>query len=131
MAFCQAYGCSNKRGRTIREGETLSFFKFPDPVKDVERAKRWLHNIGTGFNISTFKFDKNKTVCSDHFHANCFEQNLVAEFLGYTPAKPRKLKEGAIPTIFSYKTYDVINMNGEKVTTKFVLMRSIQDSQKS
>ena len=36
--------------------------------------------------------------------------------LQVTP-RSKKLKEGAVPTIFMHKVYDVINMNGEVVVT--------------
>ena len=110
MPNCQAYGCKNESGRTPVK---RSYHYFPDPKKENSRAGAWLHNIGTGFTINTFNFDK-KVVCGEHFHPNCFKVDMKAKLLGYTP-KRTLLKPGAIPTIFVHKTYDVININGETI----------------
>ena len=39
----------------------------PRPINEVEkkRAAQWLHNIGTGFHVTNFKFGKDKVVCKD------------------------------------------------------------------
>ena len=63
MPSCQSYGCSNKN---------ILIFIFLTQKKDKAQAERWLHNIGTGYTVESFYF-KGKVVCSDHFHANCFE----------------------------------------------------------
>ena len=52
---------------------------------------------GTGLTVSTFVWNKNKKVCSDHFHPNCSEENRMSKMLGYE-LKPN-LKPGAIPTL--------------------------------
>ena len=114
MPSCQAYQCANTSGKTPGK---KSYFQFPDPVKEKDRAEKWLFNIGTGHTVNKFNFNKNKVVCSDHFHENCFVVDKIAEYLGHEPKK-RFLKDGAIPTIFKYKTYKEINMNGEVITER-------------
>ena len=116
MAYCQAYGCSNQHGKT----KAIHYFSFPNVEKDKLRVERWLHNIGTCHTTKSFKFNKNKKVCSDHFHPNCYLEDKMAKMLGYTPPKV-KLKNGAIPTIFVHKMYDVINMSGETIPTDIVI----------
>lgn len=116
MPSCQAYGCGNTTGKTSAS-HRISYYRIPHPSKEKNRAKRWLHNIGTGHNVNSFKFTKDRVVCSDHFHENCFQRDLQAELLDYVPRK-RNLKPGAIPTIFNYKTFDVINMDGETVSLR-------------
>ena len=111
MPSCKAFGCANTSGRTFPK---ISYYKFPNPEKEKARTERWLHNIGTGCNINSFNF-QSSVVCSDHFHPNCFQKDMLAKTLKVTP-KQNRLKDGAIPTIFSYKTYDVINMDGEVAT---------------
>ena len=73
--------------------------------------------VGTDYTVNSFVFNKNKVVCEDHFHPNCIAVDKQAELLGYV-SKRRNLKSGAVPTIFSYKTFSVINMNGEEVATE-------------
>ena len=117
MVCCVAFGCKNHQDRqTIRDGKKISYFNIPNPEKERHRAQIWLKNIGTGFTLKTFKFTKNKRVCSDHFHENCYEIDRNA-VLGYETTK-RRLKEGAVPTIFAHKVFEKINMNGETVTIR-------------
>ena len=108
-------GCSNKSGKLQKK---RSFFQVPFPKneKEEQRATRWLHNIGTGYTIHTFKFSVDRKVCEDHFHPDCFERNLQAEMLGYKAKK--QLQEGAVPTIFGYRVYDQINMDGTVVSNR-------------
>ena len=91
----------------------------------MAQAERWLHNIGTGYAVESFYF-KGRVVCSDHFHANCFEVDMMANVMGST-SKRRNLKSGAVPTIFKHKTYDMINMNGCKVKGKLQHDHSIMN----
>ena len=116
MPSCLAYGCSNTSGRLGNVKK--SFFRIPKPTNKAEslRAARWLHNIGTGRDIKKFAFRGYQVVCGDHFHPDCFERDLQAELLGYTP-KAKKLLPGAVPTIFSYKIFDQVNMDGSTVST--------------
>ena len=109
MGYCQAWNCKNKPADKCGK----SFFQFPKSDTERERLQRWLHNVGTGFTVDNFVWNTNKKVCSDHFHPNCFEENRMAKILGYETKPALKLKPGAIPTIFSHKTYDSINMDGE------------------
>jgi hypothetical protein len=112
MPYCQAWGCQSKPD----DHAGKSFFQFPKPDNEPERLGRWLHNCGTGFTITTFTWNKNKKVCSDHFHAYCFEENMRSQMLGYK-SKPH-LKAGAVPTIFRHKTHEMINMDGEMTPHK-------------
>ena len=128
MPSCQSYGCSNKSSGK-RRNLNVSYFHFPDSKKDKARAERWLHNIGTGYSVESFNF-KGKVVCSSHFHANCFEVDMMANVMGYT-SKRRNLKSGAVPTIFKHKTFDMINMNGEVVAkSRESCKRIIQSEQR-
>ena len=110
MPSCQAYGCSNTSGKTPGK---RSYYHFPNPAREKECAERWLHNIGTGHTINNFKFTRDKVVCSEHFHPSCFEVDKKGKLLGYEP-KRRNLKPGAVPSIFTHKVYDVINIDGEE-----------------
>ena len=89
MPSCQSYGCSSKSSGKTRT-QNVSYFHFPDPKKDQARAERWLNNIGTGYTVESFYF-KGKVVCSDHFRVNCFEVDMMANFMRYT-SKRRNLK---------------------------------------
>ena len=60
-------------------------------------------------------------MCIDHFHADCFERNLMSEFLTNDDwRKKNKLRLRAIelPTMFKHKVYDVINLDGTTVSFK-------------
>ena len=116
MVYCAAYNCTNRPEKDKKNGQVRHYFVFPRPDKnEKERCKQWLHNIGTGIPITAFIWNKNKTVCSDHFHPSCLVENWMAKILPDFQPHTKKLttKPGAIPTIFSHKVYDVINISGE------------------
>ena len=115
MPSCQAWGCANTSGKTAVKKH---YHKIPEPPKEIQRAERWLHNIGTGHTPQTFKFGSSKVVCSDHFHPNCYEEDKIAKTLGIE-SKKVALKVGAVPTIFKHKIYDEINMSGETVPLQY------------
>lgn len=114
MPSCQAYQCANTSGKT---SEKRSYYRFPNPILEKDRAEKWLYNIGTGHSVNKFKFSRDKVVCSDHFHQSCFAIDKIAATLGHE-AKRKNLKSGSIPTIFRYKTYDIVNMDGESSTQR-------------
>ena len=114
MVYCQAYGCTNRPETDRIKNVKRNYFVIPNPIREQQRCERWLHNIGTGKNVKTFKFNKNNVVCSDHFHPNCIQEDRMAKTLGYEP-KRAVLVPGAVPSIFDHKVFDVINMNGEEV----------------
>ncbi|CAH1796821.1 unnamed protein product [Owenia fusiformis] len=109
MPMCCAANCSNIT--TDRPKLGISFHLVPD----LKRAKgkrhvvsAWLTNIGRfgpGWTVDTFKNQKPRevVVCSQHFNPDDFERDFRSELMpGYTQKK-RKLKEDAIPSIFSHK----------------------------
>ena len=115
MVYCAAYNCTNRPEKDKKDGQERHYFVFPRPESEKLRCKQWLHNIGTGISITAFKWNYNKTVCSDHFHPSCLTENSMAKVIpGYQPCVWKlTTKPGAIPTIFSHKVYRVININGE------------------
>ena len=116
MVKCVAYKCSNRPDKDKKKNEKRSYFRFPHLEKDKERCERWLHNIGReDMQLSNFVWNTNKTVCSDHFHPSCVLPNIKASVMpNYRPAKEKvELKPGSIPTIFSHKVYEMINISGE------------------
>ena len=58
MPTCQAHKYKNTTGRTTKG---KSFFKISEPKNATERkrAQQWLHNMGMGQDIKTFKFSRN------------------------------------------------------------------------
>lgn len=114
MPTCLAFGCSN----TSVNGKNKSFFRFPDAKKNRTQCIRWLHNMGNAkWNINNF-VPGDRRLCSDHFHDDCFERDLKFELMPHYGKSKKKLKPGAVPTIFVYKTYDQINIDGTTVSTK-------------
>ncbi|KAJ8050537.1 Zinc finger imprinted 3 [Holothuria leucospilota] len=101
MPQCQSFGCSNKRGAQTESGDRISFFAIPDPKKEPELCKKWLLAIGTDkFNPATYVYHQDRVVCETHFTKECFKEDMMATIMGTTP-KRKKLKGGAVPTIFS------------------------------
>ena len=99
MTICQAFGCSNKPNPRERR----SFFQIPDPQKRPEICKKWIHNIKNAkFDYKSFVPNKSFVVCEDHFEPECFEENRQALLLGYNP-RSKKLRDDAVPTIFSFR----------------------------
>ena len=99
MPSCVANDCSNKTSGKGRD-KTLSFHKFPFHDKDL--LARWIVNTARD------NWQPTKTVstlCSKHFEPSCFEEDLYDKYVGRSPGKKprRKLKSGAVPTIFSHK----------------------------
>ena len=60
-----------------QELKMFRIFIFLTQKKKKPEKKRWPHNIGTGYSVENF-YIKGKVVCSDHFHANCFEDDMMA-----------------------------------------------------
>ncbi len=100
MAMCKAFGCTNNK----RKHKGKHFFSVPTPSTEERKAiaQRWLHNLGTGHTLKTFRFGRNSVVCEDHFHESCYEENMQARLMGYTANK--RLKRDAVPTIFVHRT---------------------------
>nr|XP_022296455.1 uncharacterized protein LOC111106186 [Crassostrea virginica] len=93
MPECQAKFC------TVRRGQGYNTFSIPDPKRDYDLCKRWIHNLGNDkLNIKTFVFAYHKIVCEKHFEEDCFEDDIEARLMNFKPRK--KLKKGAVPTIF-------------------------------
>ena len=97
MPSCQAFNCTNERGKCQK-----SFFRIPNPNKDAESkrlCKQWITNLKNGkLSIDTFKAGDAKIVCEDHFTAECFDRNAVAESLNFHP-KRKRLLPNAVPTL--------------------------------
>ena len=89
---CVAAGCSNTPTSTI------NLFKFPkDPVL---RAK-WVRQVRR--TRAQWAATEHSVLCSEHFTEDCFEVNAaLAQSFGMS--KRRRLKEGAIPTIFERRS---------------------------
>ena len=123
MPTCSAYGCSNKSG--VAKGK--SFFKIPDPKENSELCKRWLHNIGNAnLTIKRFVASPNRVVYSDHFRELCLKRDIRSE-LCPSFKKCIKLVPGAIPTIFGYRTFDQINIDGTVCHIRRPPKRSLEE----
>ncbi|XP_066916354.1 uncharacterized protein [Clytia hemisphaerica] len=121
MPSCLALGCTNTTGKPKEKEEPKSFHRIPDPQKYRLLSARWLNNMANAkWNLYNFEANRNRVLCSDHFHLNCYARDLMAELLGtdkfhQRKRRDRKLVEGAIPTIFKHKIFDEINIDGTKV----------------
>ena len=121
MPSCLAFGCTNTTGRTVEK----SFYKIPNPKNEKARASRWLHNMGNArWTVNNFVASKDRVLCSDHFHPDCFKRDLKFELMPHLmKTKKRDFVPGAVPTIFPHKVYDEINMDGTKVVKKLSVSR--------
>ena len=124
MPTCQAYKCTKTTRRTAKG---KSFFKIAEPKNETEwkRAQQWLHNMGIGHDIKTFKFSRNSVLCEDHFHKDCIKTILMYEHFNMQPGK-KELVKGAVPTNFAHQIFDQINMGG----TKVLLARHVSESKR-
>lgn len=133
MVYCAAINCANKPRKDKKYNEKRNYYCFPRPEKEKERFRQWLHNIGrSDWTLSNFTWNRNKTVCSDHFHPSCLQENRMAQVMPDYLPKTHKitLKPGSIPTIFKHKVYDVININGEVAETERVAKRREEKERK-
>ena len=89
---CVAVGCSNTPTSSV------NIFKFPkDPVL---RAK-WVRQVRRS--RAQWEATEHSVLCSEQFVGECFEVNAaLAQSFGML--KRRRLKEGAIPTIFERRS---------------------------
>ena len=84
-----AAGCNN----TGRDG--ISFFKFPSDARLRQEWSRQVQRTRDNWSGPT----KYSALCASHFTSDCFELNsAIAASMGLTMR--RRLKRGAIPTIF-------------------------------
>lgn len=110
MVACAVNNCR------VKSGQGFAMFKFPDSEKDSERRKQWIDSI------KLVKIDYEPTsfarVCERHFQNDQFVVDpSLAVSIGFQQKKLR-LKENAVPTIFtSFEVGDRImykNRNGVK-----------------
>ena len=107
MPRCQAVNCDHMTGV-----HKMSFFINPDPERfksdpdkyksEKERVTKWFHNIGRGWKLGSFQFNKDKVLCEEHFEPELFQADVRASLMGYKPPKKR-LTPTAVPTIFSHR----------------------------
>ena len=102
----------------------IIFLKFLK--NNCELCFRWMHNIGNAkCNINNFDPKTHRVVCIDHFHADCFERNMMSELLtNHDWRKKNKLCPGAIPTIFKHKVY-VINWTAQLFHINHLLHKNV------
>lgn len=83
---CSAFGCTNRSTK----GSDVNFFRFP--LNNKHRLRQWLTNVRR----KNWSPSRSSRLCSTHFEEKHF----------YTDCKgKRRLRETAVPTIFSYTTY--------------------------
>ena len=88
-ANCCVPNCTKKLYRT-KNGEKISYFKFPD---DVNLKKRWLHAIRHDEG-KEFTVNQNAKICSHHFIPEDFVKSIGGQRI--------YLREGVVPSRFSW-----------------------------
>ena len=97
MPQCRVFGCSTHVG-----DKTLSSHRFPS--RDPATCQKWLIacRIQWQGSLKTKKY-KNMYVCSRHFKDSDFERDFFSEIMmeegEINKPRPRKLKEGVVPTL--------------------------------
>ncbi|XP_071846115.1 uncharacterized protein [Apostichopus japonicus] len=106
MPKCQVYGCPNQPGACNSiDGKKRSFFMIPDGQKNPQLCSIWIRSLGpTKYHPNTFRSNKCRTVCEEHFTPDCFQEDKYAKLLGYIPNR-KLLKPGAYPTLVGEKAY--------------------------
>ena len=103
MPKCQVYGCPNQPGAC--DGKKRSFFMIPDGEKNPQLCSIWIKSLGpTKYHAETFRSNKCRTVCEEHFTPDCFQEDKYAKLLGYIPNR-KLLKPGVYPTLVGEKAY--------------------------
>ncbi|KYN26732.1 hypothetical protein ALC57_03899 [Trachymyrmex cornetzi] len=74
------------------EGSKIKYFTFP---KQSEIAEQWRKACGKD-NVNV----QNGKICSKHFEDACFVKPLQQQMLNYSPARAKKLRSDAIPTLY-------------------------------
>ena len=90
---CSANGCQNRQDKNRPD---LVFKTIPS---DEKLNKLWKSKIKR----KTLPKDHNIALCWEHFSTECFERDLANEFKHKSTKKLYKIKDDAVPTIFSYK----------------------------
>ena len=107
MPTCAAVGCDNRQGEC--NDKSVSFHRFP--INNQILLKKWVENLDRGQHDNakakvkkTWKPSGKSILCSKHFTQDCFEEDKYVKY-GLKPSgkEVRKLKEGAVPTIFPHK----------------------------
>ena len=118
---CTAHGCENRYGQ-----EGLCWKKIP---RDKKLRKTWIDKINRK------KLPNDIYLCSDHFTADCFERDFKAEFESGSPTPIYKIKDGSIPTKFSYSSCTLVReasvRREEKLRRKELVYEAIQDTPSS
>ena len=100
MVQCAAFGCNHNSGNPGVGGSdrVLSFHSFP--IKRPLLLKKWLVNIRR----AQFTPTSYTRLCSAHFTADAFEEDLYGRYVGRSPGKVprRRLKADAFPTEFAF-----------------------------
>uniref|UniRef100_A0A3P9I010 THAP domain-containing protein 1 n=1 Tax=Oryzias latipes TaxID=8090 RepID=A0A3P9I010_ORYLA len=86
-----AESCFPRAPQCVLHRDTISFHSFP---VDVSVRAEWMVRVRR----EDFTPSKTSRVCSRHFQKGDFVNN---------PGKLRKLKKGAIPTLFSWKDFQI------------------------
>lgn len=102
IVYCRAKGCNNKRVLKRNVMAETCFFPIPDPKKKPKLCKQWLHNLGTGIDFRTYKYQRYNAICEEHFEEDAFLEDIEAKIMNL-PRQRKILKEDAVPTIFSHR----------------------------
>lgn len=109
MVHCVVAGCQQKTGKP----SGVSFFNFPDQIKNKELWMTWRVRINrSGSNSASGKKQlaaggeelweptRHSHVCSDHFTPDCFTKDpRISASIGYKDRFLRLIKN-AVPTVF-------------------------------
>lgn len=90
--WCCAVGCTN----STRNNRGVSFHRFPTEGALREQWQRAVRR-------DMWKPPSATRVCSEHFHADCYEVNSLLRLDFGIGHGYRKLKPGAVPTLFKYR----------------------------
>lgn len=104
MPHCSAHGC-NFQTKGKKESD-ISLHSFP---KQNVKRKQWEQAVGR------VSLPKDPRLCSQHFTPDCFDNSIALQrkLIGGSRWK-RKLKEDALPTIFSHKPVKFPRRSSEK-----------------
>ena len=116
-ASCSAPGCQNRRDKKRPE---LVFKTIPS---DERLNKLWKSNMKR----KNYPKDHNIVLCWEHFESDCFERDFESEFKHESTKELFKIKNDAVPTIFSHVKDVPRRTSSEKRATKATKRKLVDD----
>ena len=109
---CIISDCKSGRKKTCEGSEPENIQTFPFPTETTAK-NRWLRHCDLGKNIG-----KNSRLCTKHFQKSCFLSPSENVDDSGRPRTKLRLREGAVPTIFSFEPNPSISFKRKIISSE-------------